>query len=64
MSEDGTQQCDSDTPSSFAEKVQTLVKKSDSIKNIWYLDDGNQADDYKIVFRDLKNTEIGKKTMA
>ena len=41
MSEDGTQQCDSDTPSPFAEKIHTLVKKPDFIINVWYLDDGN-----------------------
>ena len=46
----GTQQGDPEAPPLFAETVHTLVKI-----NIWFLDDGNLADDYKVVLRDLKN---------
>ena len=55
MFEDGTQQGDLEDPPIFVETIQTLVKKLASKINIWYLDDGNLADDYKIVLRDLKN---------
>ena len=53
-SEDGTQQGDPESPSIFAETIHTLVKQLESKINIWYLDDGNLADDYKVVLRDLK----------
>ena len=55
MSEDGTQQGDPEAPPFFAETIHTLVKQLESKINIWYLDDGNLADDYKVVLRDLKN---------
>ena len=38
----------------FAETIQTLVKKLGSKIIVWYLGDGNLADNYKIVLRDLK----------
>ena len=55
MSEDGTQQGDPEAPPLFAETIQTPVKQLESKINIMYLDDGNLADDYKVVLRDLKN---------
>ena len=55
MSEDGTQQGDSEAPLIFAETIQTLVKQLESKINISDLDDGSLADDYKVVLRDLKN---------
>ena len=55
MSEDGTQQDDPEAPPLFAETIQTLAKQMESKINIWYLDDGNLADDFKVVLRDLKN---------
>ena len=55
MSEDGTQQGDPEAPPLFAETIHTLVKLLESKINIWYLDDRNLADDYKVVLRDLKN---------
>ena len=55
ISEDGTQLGDPEAPPLFAEKIQTLVKQLESKINLWYLDDGNLADDYKVVLRDLKN---------
>ena len=55
MSEDGAQQGDPEAPPLFAETIQTLVKQLESKINIWYLDDGNLSDDYKVVLRDLKN---------
>ena len=55
MSEDGTQQGDPEVPTLFAEIIQTLIKQLESKINIWYLDDGKLADDYKVVLRDLKN---------
>ena len=55
MSEDGTQQGDPEAPPLFAETIHTLVKQLESKINIWYLDNGNLADDYKVVLRDLKN---------
>ena len=54
MSEDGTQQGDPEATHLFAESIQTLVKQLELKINIWCSDDGNLADDYKIVFRDLK----------
>ena len=54
MSEDGTQQGDPEAPSLFAETIHTLVKQLESKVNIWDLD-GNLADDYKVVLRDLRN---------
>ena len=54
MSQGGTQQ--GETPPLFAEITQTLVKQLESKINIWYLDDGNIADDFEVVLRDLKNT--------
>ena len=55
MSGDGTQQGDPEAPSLSAETFHTLVKQLESKINIWYLDDGNLADEYKVVLRDLKN---------
>ena len=55
MSEDGTKQGDPEASTLFAETIHTLVKQLDSKIDIWYLDDGNLADDYKVVLRDLKN---------
>ena len=55
MSEDVTQQGDPEAPSLFAETIHTLVKQLESKINIWFLDDGNLADDYKVVLRHLKN---------
>ena len=55
MSEEGTQQGDPEAPFLFVETIQTLVKQMESKIYIWYLDDGNLADDYKVVLRDLKN---------
>ena len=55
MSEDGTQQVDPEAPPLFAETIHTPVKQLESKINIWYLDDGNLADDYMVVLRDLKN---------
>ena len=54
MSEDGAQQ--SHPESHFfcginSDTSQTIESKT----IIWYLDDENLADDYKIVLRDLKN---------
>ena len=40
----------------FAETIHALVKQLESKNKIWYLDDGNLADDYKVVLRDLKNS--------
>ena len=54
LSEDGTQQGDPEAPPLFAETIHTLVKQLESKTNIWYLDDGNLADDYKVVLQDLK----------
>ena len=55
MSEDETQQGDPEAPPLFAETIHTLVKQLKSKINIWYLDDGNSADDCKVVLRDLEN---------
>ena len=55
MSEDGTQQGDPEAPGFFAETIHTLLKQLEPKIIIWYLDDGNLADYYNIVLRDLKN---------
>ena len=55
MSEDGTQQGDPEAPSHFAETVSYTSQTVDLKINIWYLDDGNLADDYTVVLRVLKN---------
>ena len=55
MSEDGTQQGYPEAPPLFAEIIQTPVKQLESKVNIWYSDDGNLADNYKVVLGDLKN---------
>ena len=55
MSENGTQQGDPEAPPLFMETIQTLVKQLESKIIIWYLDNGNLADDYEVVLRDLKN---------
>ena len=55
MSENGTQQCAPEAPTFCVETIQTLVKQLKWEINIWYLDDGNLADNYKVVLRDLKN---------
>ena len=54
MAEVGTQQGDPEVPPLFAETNHTLVKQLESKTNIWFLDDGNLADNYKVVLRDLK----------
>ena len=55
MSEDGTHQGNSEAPPLFAETIHTLIIQMESKFNIWYLHDGNLADDYKLVLRNLKN---------
>ena len=55
MSEDGTQQVDPEASTLFAETIHTLVKLLESKINMWYLDDGNLAEDYRVVLWDLKN---------
>ena len=55
MSENGTQQGDPEAQTLFMETIQTLVKQLESKIIIWYLDNGNLADDYEVVLRDLKN---------
>ena len=55
MTKDGTQQGDPEAPPFFAETIQTLDKQLESKTNIWYLDDGNLADYYKVVLRDLES---------
>ena len=40
-------------PPTFSAWIHTLVKQLESKINIWYLDDGNLADDNKVVLRDL-----------
>ena len=54
MSGDGIQQGDPEAPPPFAETIR-LFKQLESKINICRLDDGNLADDYKVVLRDLKN---------
>ena len=54
-SEDGTQQGDPEAPPLFSQTIQTLVKQLESKINIWYLDEGNLAEYYKVVLRNPKN---------
>ena len=54
MSENGIQQGDPEAPPLFAETIHTLVKQLESKINIWYLDDGNLVDGYKVVLRELR----------
>ena len=55
MPEYGIQQSDPEAPLLYAETIQTFVKQLESKIDTWYLDDGNLADDYKVVLWDLKN---------
>ena len=55
MSEYGFQQGDHEAPPFLRKKIQTLFKGLESKINIWCLDDGKLADDYKVVLLDLEN---------
>ena len=61
MSGDETQQGDPEAPSLSAETFHTLGKQLESKSNIWYLDDGNLADEYKVPPGPQKHSEIGTK---
>ena len=63
-SEEGTQQGDPEAPPLFVESIQTLVKKIEPKIYVWYLDDGNLTDDYKILLRYLKIILVSEKTVA
>ncbi len=54
FSEEGTQQGDPEAPPLFADTIQPLIDELESKINVWYLDDGNLADQYKVVLKDLK----------
>ena len=42
-------------PHPFWQNFQKLVKQLESSFDIWFLDDRNLADDFKVVLRKLKN---------
>ena len=55
MTEDRIQQGDPNASPLFAETIQTLVKKTEAKRNIWFLEVRNLAYDCKLVLRHVKN---------
>ena len=55
--------CAYEAPPVSAEIIKTLDKKLETKINVWYSDNGNLADDYKILLRDLKKLKT-EKTMS
>ena len=60
----GTQQEDRESSALFSDSIQDLIDSLESKINLWYLDDGNLGDHYRIVLKDLKkNVEAEKKRL-
>ena len=54
QSQESCQQGDPKVPALFSDTIQDLVNQMFSQYNVWYLDDGNVSDDYRMVLEDLK----------
>ena len=62
LSDEGVQQGDPDGPRLFGDTINSFIQSLQSRFNVWYLDDGNLADDYQIVLGDLRDViEEGRK---
>ena len=62
LSYEGVQQGDPDGPRLFGDTINSLIQSLQSRFNVWYLDDGNLADEFLIVLGDLRNViEEGRK---
>ena len=62
LSVEGVQQGDPDGPRLFGDTINSLIQSLQSRFNVWYLDDGNLADEYRIVLGDLRDViEEGRK---
>ena len=48
----------------FPDSIQDLIDSLESKINLWYLDDGNLSDDYRIVLKDLKKVVEAEKTLG
>ena len=53
-SDEGAQQGDSEGPPIFCDTINDMIHSLTSALNFWYLDDGNLADKFRVVFEDLK----------
>ena len=52
--QEACQQGDPERPALFSDFIQDLVNQMVSRYNVWYLDDGNLSDDYRMVLEDLE----------
>ena len=59
-----TQQGDPESPALFSDSIQDLIDSLDSKINLWYLDDENFGDDYRIVLKDLKKIVEAERTLG
>ena len=55
LSDEGVQQGDPDGPRLFGDTINSFIQSLQSRFNVWYLDDGNLADEYQIVLGDLRD---------
>ena len=53
-SDEGAQQGDPEGPPMFCDTINDMIHSLTSALNSWYLDDGNIADKFRVVFEDLK----------
>ena len=62
LSVEGVQQGDPDGRRLFGDTINSLIQSLQSRFNVWYLDDGNLADEYRIVLGGLRDViEEGRK---
>ncbi len=57
----GTQQRNPEATELLAESILGLVNTTNSIVIAWYLDDGNLADEHKVVLKDLERIMSSEK---
>ena len=53
-----------ESPALFSDSIQVLIDSLESKIYLWYLDDGNVSDDYRIVSEDLKTIVEVEKTLG
>ena len=51
----GIQQGHTESSTSSSDSIQNLIDNLDPKMNLWYLDDGNLGDDYRILFKSSQN---------